>query len=378
MTDRRAPAEAYLAALAGFNAMTASRFRHLLAHRSPAEAYAVAAGTHAPPRPITAAFAKYPDLAATWRASAAERHPEACWQAALDSGVSIVTPSDPRFPAQLIDDPRCPPVLFVRGDLAALDSRRVGIVGTRNATPAGRSTAAKLGNELSDAGVVVVSGLALGIDAAAHRGAVAVSESRPVGVVGCGLDRPYPKKNADLWNAVAERGLLISEWPVGTAPDAFRFPLRNRILAAIVEVLVVVESRETGGSLITAREAALRGVEVMAVPGSVHSRASVGTNALLRDGAAPVSETDDVLVALGLDHRRAGRQRIDVRPRLNPAEADLVAACRTEPRTIDALMLGAAMSLGEMAMTLARLEAAGWLVELDGWFCAADEWTHLA
>ena len=135
----------------------------------------------------------------------------------------------------------------------------------------------------------MVSGLAKGIDGAAHRGALAVDGSTPVGIVGNGLDRPYPKQHTELWNAVAERGALISEWPPGTQPDAFRFPLRNRILAGLVEVLVVVESRERGGSLITAREAAERGVEVFAVPGAVQSRASIGAwrvTALAQEDAA--------------------------------------------------------------------------------------------
>ncbi len=225
---------------------------------------------------------------------------------------------------------------------------------------------------------MVLSGLARGIDAAAHRGALSCATSTPVAVVGNGLDRPYPKQNADLWEQVAARGALISEWPVGTPPDAFRFPLRNRILAALVEVLVVVESRARGGSLITVREAVDRSVEVMAVPGSVHSRASEGTNKLLSEGAITATETADVLMALGLDHRRAGRARFDARPALSGVDAEVYAACRDTPRTIDAVMLFTGATVGEAAMVLARLERAGWLAETGGWFEAVDEWAELA
>ena len=200
-------------------------------------------------------------------------------------GIDAVTARDPEFPAVLRHDPQPPAVLFVRGDLAALDARRVGIVGTRNATQTGRDIAFELGTALAEAGVAVVSGLAKGIDGAAHRGVLGVDGGRPVAVVGNGPDAPYPRVHAALWAEVCARGVLLSEWPPGTAPEPFRFPLRNRILAALSEVLVVVESRERGGSLITAQAAIERSVDVMAVPGSVRNRAAAGTNQLLRDGA---------------------------------------------------------------------------------------------
>lgn len=338
----------------------------------------MAAGTHRPSAAISAVFAKDRTLAERWRQSARRRDPGECWEASVAAGIDVLTPGHPSVPPQLSADPACPAVLFVRGDLGVLDARRVGIVGTRNATQAGRATAARFGCELAEAGVVVLSGLARGIDAAAHRGALSCAAATPVAVVGNGPDRPYPKQNSDLWEQIAARGALISEWPVGTPPDPFRFPLRNRILAALVEVLVVVESRARGGSLITVREAVDRSVEVMAVPGSVHSRASEGTNKLLADGAITATETADVLMALGLDHRRAGRARFDARPALSGVDAVVYAACRETPRTIDAIMLVTATVVGEAAMLLARLERAGWLVETGGWFEAVDEWAELA
>ncbi len=372
------PAAGYVAALAGFERMTTGRLASLLSGRDPAEAYAIAVGRQRPPDPIASLFGRDPTLAASWRAEADRRPPELAWEACVAWGIAVVVPGDAMYPSQLLDDPRRPAALFVRGDLGVLDARRVGIVGTRNATQRGRETAAQFGYELSAAGVVVVSGLAKGIDGAAHRGALAVTGSTPVGIVGNGLDRPYPKQHTELWNAVAERGALISEWPPGTNPDAFRFPLRNRILAGLVEVLVVVESRERGGSLITAREAAERGVDVFAVPGAVQSRASIGTNRLLCDGVAPATDVADVLMALGLDQRRAGRARFDPRRRPRADDLAMIDACRQRACSLEELAQQLSATLVDVALAAARLEHAGWLRETGGWFEAIDDWADLA
>ena len=364
------PDGGYVAALAGFRGMTPRRLRTLLDHLPPRAAFEVASGAAAP-TPIVARLLT-DQLRGWWRQSGAERSPTACWERCTDVGVEVVTARDPRFPVQLNLDPSPPAALFVRGDLGALDARRVGIVGTRNATLAGRETAATLGCELAAAGVAVVSGLARGIDGAAHRGALAAGESagvgRPVAVVGNGADIPYPKQNTDLWSEVCHRGVLMSEWPPGTPPEAFRFPMRNRILAALCEVLVVVESRERGGSLLTVREALDRSVEVMAVPGSPRNRAAAGTNGLLRDGAAPVTSADDVLASLGLDTRRQGAAPFDPRPALRGVDRVVVEQCRADPRTLDEVAATLDLTLCEAAMTLARLERAGWLREVGGWF----------
>ncbi|HSL74491.1 MAG TPA: DNA-processing protein DprA [Ilumatobacteraceae bacterium] len=372
------PAAGYVAALAGFQRMTTGRLATLLAGRPAEEAFAVAAGRLRPSEPIATLFRREPELATLWRSEADRRSPDDVWRACVDAGVCVLVPGDPEYPPQLLDDPRRPAALFVRGSTAVLDARRVGIVGTRNATQRGRETAARFGHELAAAGVVVVSGLARGIDGAAHRGALAVPGATPVAVVGNGPDIAYPKVHAGLWEQVAARGAIISEWPPGTSPDAFRFPLRNRILAALVEVLVVVESRERGGSLITAREAAERGVEVFAVPGPVQSRASLGTNRLLCDGAAPVTDVADVLVALGLDGRRAGRSRYDARRPPRSDDRAFVDACRERPRSLEELAEQFPRPLTEVALAVARLEHDGWLRETAGWFEAIDEWADLA
>jgi DNA processing protein len=354
-----------LAALAGFEAMTAGRLHALLAHHDPEEALAVAAGRAAPHPAVASMLAG--GLGAAWARSARQR-PAGEWAArCARCGVGAVTARDVAYPDVLRTDPQPPAVLFWRGDWSALDGRRVGIVGTRNATGPGCQFAATLGFSLASNDVAVVSGLAKGIDGAGHRGALRAGSRRVVGVVANGLDTPYPRVNADLWDAVAANGLLLSEWPPGTEPERFRFPQRNRILAALSELLVVVESRERGGSLTTAREALERSIEVMAVPGSVNNRAAAGTNQLIRDGATPVTDAGDVLLALGLDHRRDGRG-YDPRPLPRGDEARALARCRVDPCTLDDIVAELGLSITEAAMTLARLERSGWVREAGGWF----------
>jgi len=371
-TDPGAARTGILAALAGLDLMTTPRLRALLAHHEPAEALAVVAG-RARPAPLLTTLVGG-SVGAAWRTSVARQDAGEWARRCRLVGVRAVPLGDACFPAPLQLDPDPPAVLFVRGDLGALDHRRVGVVGTRNATGAGREVAMALGHDLAAAGVAVVSGLAKGIDGAAHRGVLRAGAAPPVGVVGNGLDRPYPRVHADLWTRVADDGVLLSEWPPGTAPEPFRFPLRNRIIAGLSEILVVVESRERGGSLITALAAAERGVDVMAVPGSPHSRASIGTNQLLRDGAGPVTDAADVLVALGLDHRRAGPAPFDPRPLPRGVEAEVLAFVRREPCPLDRLVASLPLPLAAAAMAAARLERTGWVRETEGWFEAIGPW----
>ena len=364
----------HLAALGGFALMTVARLRTLLAHHEPAEAFEVAAG-RARPAPLVARMLS-PDVRAAWQASAGERDPTWWGDRCKQLGIRALTARHDDFPAALRFDPDPPGVVFVRGEVQVLEARRVALVGTRNATGSGLELAGQLGHDLADAGVVVVSGLAKGVDGAAHRGTLRHEHGRPLGVVGNGLDRPYPRQHADLWRTVAERGLLLSEWPPGTTPEPFRFPLRNRIIAALSEVVVVVESRERGGSLITAQAAIERGIDVMAVPGSPRNRAANGTNQLLRDGAAPVTDAGDVLVALGLDNRRRGGSAYDPRSLPRGVEADVLARCRRDPSTIEELVVELELSLSEAAMAVARLERSGWVREAGGWFEAVGVWSE--
>lgn len=362
-----APPDGAVAALASIPGIGAARLRRLLQHHTPTEALAALAG-EAPLHPMVLRSIPVDDLA-TMMAEARRADPAAGAAACEEAGVRVLYRGGPGYPAVLDIDPDGPGALFVRGDLDALSARRVGIVGTRNATAAGLATARELGAALAAHDVSVVSGLARGIDGAAHVGVRSSGGSgRAVAVVGSGPDVVYPRRHADLWDWVVGAGLLISEWPPGTPPDAWRFPERNRIIAALSEVLVVVESRERGGSLITARQALDRDVVVMAVPGSPRCRASHGTNQLLVDGAAPATSVDDVLVALGLDHRRQGMVVFDPRPLPTGAEALVLHACEREPSTLDTISSATGLSLVDAALAAARLERSGWLLEASGWF----------
>lgn len=369
---------AHLAALAGFDHMTTARLVALCSGRTPTAAYAMASGAVAASPSLAGAFRRTSGLAARWRESARRITPAAMAERCSELGVRIIVPDDPEWPAQLLDDPRRPAVLFSQGDLTALEARRVGIVGTRNPTRRGAQTAARFGDELASAGVCVISGLALGVDGAAHRGALAGGGAAPVAIVANGHGDPYPKRHRKLWQEVADTGLILSEWPPGTAPDPFRFPQRNRILAALSELVVVVESRERGGSLITAREAAERGIDVYAVPGPIDQRASAGTNALLEVGAAPVASTETLLVGLGLDTRRAGRRRFDPRPGPYGDEATVLERCREGPQSVETVAAGETWDLARSAIALARLERSGWVAESGGWFEPVDEYADLA
>lgn len=287
----------------------------------------------------------------------------------------VVLFGDAAYPERLGHDVDPPPVLFVRGDVRRLGRIGVAVVGTRHATEYGRSVASALGRDLTASGVDVVSGLALGVDAAAHRGALAArqegSESCgvPVGVVASGLDVVYPRANGGLWKAVADHGLVIGESPPGTSPDRFRFPLRNRIIAGLAHVVVVVESRTSGGSMITVDEALKRDVPVMAVPGATTTRASDGTNQLLRDGALVATSADDVLAVLGLEMMGSTGCVRDLRVTPRGFDAEVLAVFDASPLDLDQVVQACLpRTLGEVALSLGRLESWGWLRHTSGWF----------
>lgn len=361
------PRHAAAAAITTLPGIGPRRLALLLDHHEPIEALEALAGRRRLD-PMVARSLPSSLRRAVTRAAAAvdvDRLADRCREA----GVEVLLRDDDHYPVALAGDPAAPAVLFARGDLDALRRRRVAIVGTRNATTSGTATAFELGEALAVEGVAVVSGLARGIDGAAHRGVRrAEVDGAAVAVVGSGLDRPYPRRNTDLWAWVGEHGLLLSEWTPDTEPTAWRFPQRNRIIAALAEVLVVVESRERGGSLITARLAADRDVQIMAVPGSPRSRSATGTNQLLVDGAAPVTSVLDVLVMLGLDHRRQGSLPFDPRPLPDASQQRVLDACRVEPMTLDTLVTATGLPVHEAALAVARLERDGWLVEAGGWF----------
>ena len=217
---------------------------------------------------------------------------------AAASGIGALAWDDPRFPAALLAIPDCPPLLWFRGDLSALAPPTVAIVGSRAATAVALATAARLGEDLAAHGLTVVSGLARGVDSAAHRGALRAG--RTIAVLGSGPDTIYPREHAALATDIAASGLVLSEYPPGTPPNAFHFPQRNRLISGLSRAVVVIEASEKSGSLITAACALEQGRDVMAVPGNVLSGRNRGGHALIRDGATIVEGASDIVAELGL------------------------------------------------------------------------------
>jgi DNA processing protein len=225
------------------------------------------------------------------------------------AGIQVLPWNDPRFPAALLAISDMPPVLWYRGGLDALRAPAVAVVGSRAATAVALETAARLGTDLAALGITVVSGLARGVDSSAHRGAI--RSGRTVAVLGSGVDRIYPREHARLADEIARAGLVISEYPPGTPPLAFHFPMRNRLISGLSRAVVVIEANEKSGSLITAACALEQGRDVMAVPGNVLSGRNRGAHALIRDGAKIVECADDIVEELGWP-RSAARPSGDV------------------------------------------------------------------
>ncbi|MFN8222310.1 MAG: DNA-processing protein DprA [Gaiellales bacterium] len=270
------------------------------------------------------------------------------------------------FPARLraIHDP--PASLWVRGgaSLALFDRPCLAIVGARSCSSYGRSVARSLAREVTAAGAVVVSGLARGIDGEAHRGALDAG-GETVAVLGCGIDRDYPAAHRQLAAAIVESGgLIVSEYEPGTEPAPWRFPARNRIISGVSRLVVVVEARERSGALITADFALEQGRDVMAVPGEITSAASAGSNGLLRQGAAPVTRIDDVLVELGLERRQATKAA----PELSGDEdaAKVLTALAEGELTADELGRATGQGPGTLGGVLSRLELAGAILAFEG------------
>ena len=364
------PAEAFGAALAGLPGMGPARLSAVLAAAAPAEAWQrIRAGAAwREPDVVAALGASGPSLLDAWRVAARATEEAEVWAGLVQEGLGVALRSSPAYPAELADDIEPPAVLFHRGRPEVLaGGARVAVVGTRRCTSVGLDVAFELGHDLARAGVAVVSGLALGIDGAAHRGALAACGAAPVGVVATGIDVVYPVQQRRLWREVAEAGVLLGEAPPGTRPERWRFPARNRIIAALADIVVVVESHRTGGSLHTVDEADRRGVDVMAVPGAVRNLAAAGTNALLAEGRAPARDADDVLVALGIT-TAARAERTDPRPPPAPGDAAVLAAIGWQPASLDQVATRAGHDVGGVAEALERLMADGWVAQRGGWY----------
>jgi len=303
-------------------------------------------------------------LVDTWRMAADRIDVDALLARHIDAGIGVAMHGSAAYPADLLDDDDPPPVLFWRGAIDALAGERVAIVGTRRASRYGIDIAHSMGAELARAGVAVVSGLALGIDGAAHAGVISIDGAPPIGVVGSGLDRVYPRAHRSLWREVADRGVLLSEYPLGTSANTWRFPARNRIIAALSSAVVVVESQITGGALGTAVEAARRSRPVLAVPGPVTAPGSAGTNQLLFDGCGPARDAADVLLAIGATP--ATRPVAAERRALPTGDAaDVLAALPWISTTVDEVLTSTDLPLGRLVLALEGLRTDGW-VQFDG------------
>jgi DNA processing protein len=283
------------------------------------------------------------------------------WLQADPQARSIVTLGDALYPSALLETADPPLLLYAQGRLAHLNSQSLAIVGSRNPTQQGVENARAFAQHLSQAGITVVSGLALGIDAAAHEGAL-LGAAGTIAVVGTGLDQVYPRRNATLAQRIVSGGLVLSEYSLGTPPLAANFPVRNRIIAGLARGTLVVEAALQSGSLITARLAAEAGRDVYAIPGSIHSPQSRGCHALLKQGAKLVDSAQDILEDLNLaDRSPAGRPE----PRETAADP-LLEALGYDPVSLDALVARTGWSAAALNIRLLELELDGQVARLPG------------
>jgi len=308
---------------------------------------------------------------------------------AVRMNVAILTCQDPLFPQRLLHIYDCPVLLYVKGELRGLDVS-IAVVGSRKASAYGKYTTERLCRELALNGVTIVSGMARGIDASAHRGAMSV-KGRTVAVLGSGLDVIYPPENESLYDEISRCGAVVSEYSFGTRPNASNFPARNRIISGMSLGVVVVEATEKSGSLITARIALEQGREVFAVPGSIDEAGSRGTNRLIKEGAKLVEDVDDILAEIGpqtspevsmpvmavlpatpTEHfpdapRNEPRQRHDVHHAvLSEKEQLLINNLSSRPRPVDDLIAATGLSASEILSLLLHLELRGLIRQMPG------------
>ena len=272
----------------------------------------------------------------------------------------VVTLGDPRYPAVLLESPDPPLLLYTQGRTELLAAPSLAVVGSRNPTPQGTENARRFSRQLSDAGLTIVSGLAHGIDGAAHQGGLE-GRSSTIAVVGTGLDRVYPRRHHELARRIAAEGLIVSEFSLGTPPLPDHFPNRNRIIAGLSRGTLVVEAALQSGSLITARLALEAGREVFAIPGSIHSAQSRGCHALIRQGAKLVERAEDVLEELRLPI--GGAVAADPAP---SQEDPILEALGFEPMTLDELVARTGRSAAELNARLLDLELEGHVTRLPG------------
>ncbi len=310
-----------------------------------------------------------PPAAHAWLAAADEAAIDADLAWAAASGTELLLCTDPAYPPLLAAISGAPAALYVQGSVALLATPQLAMVGSRSPTPAGRATAREFAAHFACAGLTITSGLALGIDAASHEGALH-GGGATIAVCGTGLDRVYPAEHAELAARIRERGTLLSEFPRGTPPRRSNFPLRNRIISGLSLGTLVVEAGRRSGALITARLALEAGREVCAIPGSIHSPQSRGCHQLIRDGARLVAEAGDVWTELRIPVRKEPLTGVarsgDACLELDKEYEMLLDALGFEPATVDALVARTALPSESIASMLLILELEGRIQTLPG------------
>jgi len=292
------------------------------------------------------------------------RAAEAEVEAFSRSGASLVTLLDSNYPPLLKEIPDPPPYLYFKGTLPEAGTT-IAVVGSHLASDYGIAITTRFARELAEKGVTIVSGLAQGVDAAAHRGALQVS-GRTIGVLGCGIDQVYPPINRQLFREMAEHGAIVSEFPVGTGPEATNFPRRNRIISGLSRGVLVVEAAERSGSLITASFALEQGREVFAVPGNITHRASRGTNSLIKQGAKLVESVSDILGELPPESVNLPQWARQQGFNLSPDEEKLCGLLADGPLHIDDLSVRSELTVSVVSAMLLRLELQGAIQQLSG------------
>jgi DNA processing protein len=279
-------------------------------------------------------------------------------------GISVLTWEDDRYPPRLLQIPDPPPVLYVRGSFTDDDEWAVAVVGTRRASAYGKAVTQRLIADLAANYVTIVSGLARGLDGEAHRAALK-TQGRTVAVLGCGLDLIYPPEHRNLAQEIAENGAIVSEYPLGTRPEAGNFPPRNRIISGLSLGVLVVEAGIKSGALITADYAAEQGRDVFAVPGNLYVRSSLGTNRLIQDGAKLVTGAEDILEELSLT---MVAQQAQVRVVVPESETEtlLLQHLSLEPLHVDEVSLRTGLPIAEVTSTLALMELKGAVRQVGG------------
>ena len=285
---------------------------------------------------------------------------------AAAAGIRALAWNEPRFPAALLAIPDCPPAIWYRGSLDCLDAPQVAIVGSRAASPTALATATQLAADLAARGITVVSGLARGVDSAAHRGALRCGHT--VAVLGSGVDRIYPYEHRDLADEIARHGLVVSEYPPATPPLPFHFPLRNRLISGLSRAVVVIEASEKSGSLITAGCGLEQGREVMAVPGNVLSGRNRGGHALIRDGAKIVECADDILSELGFTAGASADAGQGVSPAAEVTSVDPLLRLMHPGHSydLDALAGATGLEIPRLLPRILELELRGSVRRVDG------------